>query len=667
MTFKASALVMGALLLACLRPFSAAQAQTKPGPINIDEAIRDPVKPDRAQAYYHYATGKLREKEGSWDKAEEEMRKALQLDPGNSELIAEVAEFYLRVRKVNEAIDLCKEAIKLNNDNADAHYLLGNIYSFVTGQPEFKVTPEDALREFNEVIRIDPNHTAAQFRLGQLYLRAQKPEKAVEFFQSFNSQTGGNDESYYYLAVAYEAMDRLDEAINAVQSSVQMQPNPRNLELLGNLLTKAGRSKEATDTFRKILGEEGGNNIEVKKRLAATLMGNNEFDEAAQLLEDVVSQDSEDLASLVQLGKAYFGLRKLDKALETFESALKLDPANVGTKFYIAYVHEEKGDTQEALASFRKLLDETYKPAGKYSPQEFEDRVLFQRHMAFIYQDSGELDKAIEEFRGILSMQDKPENYRSLISALRQAHKNAEALQLSAEGLKKNPDDKYLALANSQLVSEVEGFDKAQKLAQALIDKNPKDIDYYVSFSQICLEAKRYTEAEEALKKALEISGGNEMIQFQLGAVYERAKSYEQAEEQFLQIIKKNPRNAGALNYLGYMWADRGVRLDEALEHIKQAVELDPNNGAYLDSLGWVYFKLDRLPEAEQYLGEALRRVKNDATIHEHMGDLYFKRGQFSKAEEAWQQAIANGTEDEEITKIKEKLDHLKKMPRNMN
>jgi tetratricopeptide (TPR) repeat protein len=513
-------------------------------------------------------------------------------------------------------------------------------------------------------VRIDPQHSLAQFRLGQLYLRDQEPKKAIEALDEFNNRTGGFEESFYFLALAYESQDRIDDAILAAQQAMKTEGggSPRSMELLANLLNKAGRGKDAIATFRSILKEEP-DNVEVKKRLGAVLIESNEFGEAATLLEEVCSADGEDWSSRMQLGKAYLGLRKFDQARSAFESVLKQDAANQGAKFYLAYTFEEMGSTDKAILGFRKLLDETFKPAGKYSPQEFDDRILFRRHIAFIYQGNGDFDKAIEEFRGILSEQDRPEHYRMLINALRQVRKNSEALKLSQEAAQKYPEDKYLALGNCQIIAELDNFSRGEKLAREMLLKNPSDLDYYVTLSQIYLQAKKFNQAEEILKKAQETTKGNQdAIRFQLGAVYERAKRFDQAEGQFLDILKGDPQNAMVLNYLGYMWADRGVRLDEALEYIRRAVELDPGNGAYLDSLGWVYFKMNQFQEAEKNLAEAARRVRNDPTIHEHLGDLYFKRGEYDKAESSWQQAITHGTEEEEIGKVKEKLGRLKKM-----
>src|SRR6185436_9545992 len=98
--------------------------------------------------------------------------------------------------------------------------------------------------------------------------------------------------------------------------------------------------------------------------------------------------------------------------------------------------------------------------------------------------------------------------------------------------------------------------------------------------------------------------------------------------------------NPGALNYLGYMLADRNVRLEEAHQMIKKALELDPENGAYLDSLGWVYFRQGNLMEAESILIRAIQKMGKDPTVHDHLADVYFKQGKIKEAVAQWQNSI---------------------------
>ena len=125
-----------------------------------------------------------------------------------------------------------------------------------------------------------------------------------------------------------------------------------------------------------------------------------------------------------------------------------------------------------------------------------------------------------------------------------------------------------------------------------------------------------------------------------------------------------DPANAMTLNYLGYMLADKGMRLPEALMMIRKAVELEPMNGAYLDSLGWVYFKLGDYELAEQNLRQAVDRDQTDPTVHEHLGDLYEKTGRIRLAAAQWELSLAEfakslpvDIEPGDVAKVQKKLE----------
>jgi tetratricopeptide (TPR) repeat protein len=171
----------------------------------------------------------------------------------------------------------------------------------------------------------------------------------------------------------------------------------------------------------------------------------------------------------------------------------------------------------------------------------------------------------------------------------------------------------------------------------------------------------------DAAEKLSTSNDDKENVIFMRGAMYERMKNYQQAEDEFKKALAINPDNASALNYLGYMLADRGVRLDEARDLIGKAVERDPKNGAYLDSLGWVLYRLNKLPEAEEKLREALEFMSRDPTVHDHLGDVYFKEGKIREAIAQWQNSVkeyqssAPSEQDHtEEAKVQKKLDDAK-------
>jgi tetratricopeptide (TPR) repeat protein len=186
------------------------------------------------------------------------------------------------------------------------------------------------------------------------------------------------------------------------------------------------------------------------------------------------------------------------------------------------------------------------------------------------------------------------------------------------------------------------------------------DLKIYSAMVQIYQRDKKFKEAEKVLLGSEKYFTNKESYFFMLGSLYEREKDYDKSEKVFRKVLELNPKHAPTLNYLGYMWADRDMRLQEALDFLKKAVDSEPNNGAYLDSLGWVYFRLNQLDDAETYLKKAQERVRKDPTIHEHLGDLYYHKGQYEEAKTAWELSVSYNQDEDETRKVQKKLDELK-------
>jgi tetratricopeptide (TPR) repeat protein len=198
----------------------------------------------------------------------------------------------------------------------------------------------------------------------------------------------------------------------------------------------------------------------------------------------------------------------------------------------------------------------------------------------------------------------------------------------------------------------------------------PEDREVYLAIAQIDTRLRDWQGANQAIDKAEAFPARQDdkiYIYFLRGALDERQKHYEAAEEQFRKILDIDPNNSMTLNYLGYMLADRGVKLNEALTFIQKAVQLDPQNYAYLDSLGWVYFKLGQYPLAEENLRKASERVSTDPTVHDHLGELYEKTGRLKLAVTQWDQSLAQyaktvpaDADPTDVSKVQKKLETAK-------
>jgi len=232
------------------------------------------------------------------------------------------------------------------------------------------------------------------------------------------------------------------------------------------------------------------------------------------------------------------------------------------------------------------------------------------------------------------------------------------------------PKDRSMRLVLAGQLADNGKADQGVAMATAELKNTPEDRDVYLALSQIYARLRRWSDADQALNKADSLSNKPEDKQYDYflrGSYYERQKKYEPAEEMFRKVLGTDPRNAMALNYLGYMLADRGVRLEEALSLIKKAVQEEPQNGAYLDSLGWAYYKIGNYEMAEENLRRAMEHISKDPTVHDHMGEVYAKTGrlklaaaQWERALEEWNRSLPADVESNDVARVQKQLESTK-------
>jgi tetratricopeptide (TPR) repeat protein len=240
--------------------------------------------------------------------------------------------------------------------------------------------------------------------------------------------------------------------------------------------------------------------------------------------------------------------------------------------------------------------------------------------------------------------------------------------------VQKLPNDRDLRMVLDAQLADMGEFDQAVADIKGMLKGGPEDRDVHLRLAIIYTRAKRWSDAEQSLAKAEQLSGKPDdkaYVSFLRGDLYQRQKMFDQADTEFRKVLAvtppTDPQAAATLNYLGYMNADRGVKLEESLNYIKQALTFEPNNGAYLDSLGWAYFKLGKYDLAEENLNKAAVHMGSDPTVQEHLGDLYQKTGRLKLAASHWDRAVQewNKTvpaeqDSEAFAKVQQKLDAAK-------
>jgi len=257
--------------------------------------------------------------------------------------------------------------------------------------------------------------------------------------------------------------------------------------------------------------------------------------------------------------------------------------------------------------------------------------------------------------------------YQGEVDAYRDGKQYEKATQVAQQAAAAMPKDKTVQLMLAGQLADTGNPEDGIKLAKAQLKGNADDQNVNLVLAQIYSRLRRWKEAAEQIDAAEVLSTKQDdkiYIYFLRGALDERQKHYDSAEEQFRKILAIDSNNSMTLNYLGYMLADRGVKLDDALTMVQKAVQQEPQNGAYLDSLGWVYFKMGQYALAEANLRKASERISTDPQVHDHLGELYEKTGRLKMAASQWEQSLQEyartvpaDAEPGDVNKVQKKLD----------
>ncbi len=642
------------------------------GGARIDAKGEDaPVKnvmSGRAQAYYHFSLARNYEESGNFLSAVDEYKKAIQSDPKSSALYIELANAYLRHRQFNNAIREAENAVRVDPEGLEAHRLLGSIYYNIVRSEDGGKTPatdeyvKKAIQEYEKICALDADDTNSMVVLSLLYRHDGQAEKSVETLKKLLERSPSSEAGLTTLAQIYSDQGNPKEAIGVFKKALELNPNsPRVMEQLALAYEQVKEYKEAIETYRKAMAVDE-DSLELRKGLAQALLDDKQEDEAEKEFLKILEADPDDGLAYFRLAQISRSRRDFDKALSYYNKASTLLVGSLEISFHIATLYEELGRYEKAEERFQQLLKLTEKPGGNYSASEKQNRGAFLTHAGYVSQQLEKYPQAIAYFTELKALNPdvavRAESY--IIDTYRTARQVDKALATAESALKTFPTDQDLKLLHADLLSESGKSAPALAILEKMLGSPEDDVKVYSAMVQVYQREKRFKEAEKTLTSAEKLFKNKESFHFMLGSMYERQKDYDRAEETFRRVLELNPQHAASLNYLGYMLADRGVRLEESLEFIKKAVDLDPNNGAYLDSLGWAYFKLSRVDEAETYLKKALERVRRDPTIHEHLGDVYYQKGQFKEAGAAWELSVKNGQDPEEIRKVQKKVEDLK-------
>jgi tetratricopeptide (TPR) repeat protein len=487
---------------------------------------------------------------------------------------------------------------------------------------------EEALQHGRRALELDPDDEDSRLFLGQLYRIQRETAAAEELLRDASGEPRGWEAAFLLYQIYFEA-GRYDEALAIARWMVEQDPEALRGQLaLANAYQRMERPQEAERALRQAL-ERDPENLRLLGALARILRQEGDYDAEIELYEEVLARYPHHHQTLVALGEAQLALEDLEGAINTFEMVEERYPEDLQSVVRLGYLLFEARRFSEAVERFERVITA--------SPEEYE--VIF--FLGVVQRRIGEIALAIESFESIPEQHRYYPEARSQLASILERRGDYEKALEEVERAHSVRPSRELDLYAATLRAKAGDLDGAVKHVEALLSEEP--------------------ESDELL--------------FNLGVVYGEAKRTDEAIAYMQQALDKNPDNASALNYIGYSWAERGVNLDAAEAMITRAIELRPDDGYIVDSLGWVYYmrarpliESGRSTEAQPYIDRALDELQRadeltggDPVISEHLGDAYLLLDEKERALEKFKEAIRLEPREGEQPDLFDKFETLRR------
>jgi len=555
-------LFLSGILSGCSGSRKASEAQ---------ETTGSHVESNRDLSLDHYLNGLIFDQKEEFASAILEYQDALQYSH-NPAIYYALSQDYSLLGKHTLAIQNGNDAVRANPSNRSYHENLAEIF-----RRAFEW--DDAMREYQEVVRIDSDYQDAWYNLAQLY-QLKTPSKALETYQAILSRFGPSWDAYLQSAQVYSSSGMFDKAIEAMKGLLSLDPT----------------------------------NFEVKKTLGDTYLREDSVDAALRIYEELVELHPDDYVVRASIAHAYLVKRDYDDAKEQFDIVLRKDTLSADEQIQFGQVFVSFIQKDSAVAPIAHELFESIRLAY---PNDWRPCWFLGAIANAIHDDSSALSNFEEVTKLANWNADGWIGVASVWFDKNEFQRTAEVLE-EAEHYVRNEFRIYylLGLAYQRLHR---GIDAAESLERA-VQLNDKNVDALGALALVYDELHRTEDSDSIYERALHIDAHNHLL----------------------------------LNNYGYSLSDRGIQLNRALKMVKEALDQQPNNTFYLDSMGWIYFRLGQYEEAERFIQKAIVLGTTSAAIYEHMGDVYSKLNQKEKALTSWKKALELDTSNQTL---KEKID----------
>ncbi|MBD3169597.1 MAG: tetratricopeptide repeat protein [candidate division Zixibacteria bacterium] len=504
---------------------------------------------------------------------------------------------------------------------------------------------------------------------GQLELAEQELNKALSYDPH-------SIEINYELASVYVQQQRYNDALQLRHNIAD--PNADFSILIGKIALMMKKDSLATTYFRKAVNKNP-DSYTANSYFSEYWLKKNEADSALPYLKKVADLDLNDIQSRIMLGRIHINNRDYQSAISVFKEVLDADSLEKAAAAGLASIYRHLGENEKALEICTRMVKHAPEDIMFYSMKinaeialdKFDDAIETGRKVLEMYPDNEEFIFSVaqllankEDFASAESLitnaiTSNPEeaSYKYLLAGLYMDEKRfEEAVDMLNNMIAENDTSAqtYILLATTFMRRDMP--DSAISSLEEVIPKVDRKDQIYFQIGRIYAGEKNYEQAIDYYKLALDEKPYETNYRLSLAEIYDRAGQFGKAREMLIQLIDEQPKNATAMNNLAYMYINRGENYDIAEDYLQRALELDPDNGAFLDSYGWLLYKQGKPEEALEYIHKAVGMVGGDPELYSHLGDVYRALEDYEKAAEYYRKAIEMDPDD---PVLKSKLDSL--------
>jgi tetratricopeptide (TPR) repeat protein len=517
-------------------------------------------------------------------------------------------------------------------------------------------TPDQSFSDDDILIDAQLANARYLFLKSELLARDGRGEEAISALQEVNKiEKETSSAVLFELAESYLRAGKYQESLGAIDKAIHIKAeNEGYLRFKAGVLSAMGRGQEAIDVYKVLIVKADGSDEEAFLLLSGLYLQVGNTEGALQTLEGLVKKNPKSVPARYYLAKLFASLKEFDKSEAAYLEVLNLQKAEPVQMEYVKVLVLNK-KTEKAIEVCREIIKGN--PTNAKAREMLGELLLGTKKVdeaieVFRDAESNEIDPVkmklrvavlklqIRDFSGAenelrLLLAESPENDTAkyyLATAVASQDRIDEALEIVRSIKETSEHYKKMRGFGAFLLREQGKYEEAIKLVDEGLDNLKDDVELLGYKVAIYKEMGELDSAYDSLKQISVMQPENDQHLFNLG-VFEEERGHRSAALDYMEkSIALNPRNANALNFLGYSLAEAGEDLSRAEELIKRALEIEPNNGYFLDSLGWVYFKRGDYKNALSQLEKAVEIVPSDGLILMHLGEAYIKMGDNTKA-----------------------------------